>query len=251
MIFPIPRLINYASTIFTLVPGDVIVTGTPAGVGWSRKPPMFMKPGDVVEVEIEGVGVLRNPIVGTGAEKRRRPATAVNKSRRRLSMQRRNCLAVLATLPLALNLSTAIAQSFPEHPIRIIQGFAPGGNADNIARLVGVEMSKGLGQPVVVEAAPGAGGTIAATKVSLRPARRLHAAAGHGRPCGGGRAVQPARLQDRRRFRHDLDHHVLSFPDRRAGRQRHRGDAGPAQGSAGRSRAASPTDRRAWDPRST
>ena len=63
MIFPIPRLINYASTIFTLVPGDVIVTGTPAGVGWSKKPPRFMKPGDVVEVDIEGVGVLRNPIV--------------------------------------------------------------------------------------------------------------------------------------------------------------------------------------------
>jgi 2-keto-4-pentenoate hydratase/2-oxohepta-3-ene-1,7-dioic acid hydratase in catechol pathway len=63
MIFPIPRLINYASTIFTLVPGDVIVTGTPAGVGWSKKPPRFMKPGDVVEVEVEGIGVLRNPVV--------------------------------------------------------------------------------------------------------------------------------------------------------------------------------------------
>lgn len=63
MIFSIPKLIAYASTIFTLVPGDVIATGTPAGVGWSRKPPRFMKPGDVCEVEIEGIGVLRNPIV--------------------------------------------------------------------------------------------------------------------------------------------------------------------------------------------
>jgi 2-keto-4-pentenoate hydratase/2-oxohepta-3-ene-1,7-dioic acid hydratase in catechol pathway len=63
MIFSIPQLINYASTIFTLVPGDVIVTGTPAGVGWSKKPPRFMKPGDVVEVEIEGIGTLRNPVV--------------------------------------------------------------------------------------------------------------------------------------------------------------------------------------------
>lgn len=62
MIFGIPRLINYASTIFTLVPGDVIVTGTPAGVGWSKKPPRFMKPGDEVEVEIEAIGVLHNPI---------------------------------------------------------------------------------------------------------------------------------------------------------------------------------------------
>ena len=63
MIFSTPRLIAYASTIFTLMPGDVIATGTPAGVGWSRKPQRFMKPGDVVEVEIEGIGTLRNPVV--------------------------------------------------------------------------------------------------------------------------------------------------------------------------------------------
>lgn len=63
MIFSIPKLIAYASAIFTLVPGDVIATGTPAGVGWSRKPPRFMQPGDVCEVEIEGIGTLRNPIV--------------------------------------------------------------------------------------------------------------------------------------------------------------------------------------------
>ena len=63
MIFTVPQLIAYASTIFTLVPGDVIVTGTPAGVGFSRKPPRFMKPGDVVEVDIERIGTLRNPIV--------------------------------------------------------------------------------------------------------------------------------------------------------------------------------------------
>jgi 2-keto-4-pentenoate hydratase/2-oxohepta-3-ene-1,7-dioic acid hydratase in catechol pathway len=63
MIFSIAKLISYASTIFTLVPGDVIATGTPAGVGWSRKPPRFMKPGDVCEVEIEGVGTLSNPVV--------------------------------------------------------------------------------------------------------------------------------------------------------------------------------------------
>ena len=62
MIFNIATLINYASTIFTLMPGDVIATGTPAGVGWSRKPPRYMKPGDVCEVEIEGIGILRNPI---------------------------------------------------------------------------------------------------------------------------------------------------------------------------------------------
>ncbi|HSW05186.1 fumarylacetoacetate hydrolase family protein [Aquabacterium sp.] len=63
MIFPVPRLIAYASTIFTLMPGDVIATGTPAGVGWSRKPQRFMRAGDMVEVEIEGIGTLRNAVV--------------------------------------------------------------------------------------------------------------------------------------------------------------------------------------------
>lgn len=62
MIFSIPRLIAYASRIFTLVPGDVIATGTPSGVGFTRKPPRFMRPGEVVEVEIEAIGTLRNPI---------------------------------------------------------------------------------------------------------------------------------------------------------------------------------------------
>jgi len=62
MIFNLPQLINYASTIFTLSPGDVILTGTPSGVGFSRKPPRYLKPGDVVEVEIESIGVLRNPV---------------------------------------------------------------------------------------------------------------------------------------------------------------------------------------------
>jgi 2-keto-4-pentenoate hydratase/2-oxohepta-3-ene-1,7-dioic acid hydratase in catechol pathway len=67
MIFNIPRMINYASQIFALVPGDVIVTGTPSGVGFSRKPPLWMKAGDVVEVEIEKVGLLRNPVANETA----------------------------------------------------------------------------------------------------------------------------------------------------------------------------------------
>jgi 2-keto-4-pentenoate hydratase/2-oxohepta-3-ene-1,7-dioic acid hydratase in catechol pathway len=62
MIFNTARLINYCSMISTLAPGDVIVTGTPAGVGFARKPPRYMKAGDVCEVEIEQVGILRNPI---------------------------------------------------------------------------------------------------------------------------------------------------------------------------------------------
>lgn len=66
MITPIPHLIAYISTFLTLAPGDVIVTGTPGGVGMKRTPPLYMKPGDIVEVDIEGVGVLRNPVVSEG-----------------------------------------------------------------------------------------------------------------------------------------------------------------------------------------
>ncbi|MBS0210870.1 MAG: fumarylacetoacetate hydrolase family protein [Planctomycetes bacterium] len=64
LIFTIPHLIAYVSQVATLMPGDLIYTGTPSGVGFARKPPVFLKPGDVVEVEIEKLGVLRNPVVG-------------------------------------------------------------------------------------------------------------------------------------------------------------------------------------------
>ncbi|MES2536203.1 MAG: fumarylacetoacetate hydrolase family protein [Pseudomonadota bacterium] len=63
LIFPIPFLIAYLSTFTELVPGDVISTGTPAGVGISKKPQLWMKSGDVFEVEITGLGVLRNPVL--------------------------------------------------------------------------------------------------------------------------------------------------------------------------------------------
>ena len=85
-------------------------------------------------------------------------------------MNRRNLMTRLAILAAAARVPTAFAQAYPDRPIRLVQGFAPGGNADNIARLVGGEMAKGLGQPVVVEPSPGAGGTIAATKVANAPA---------------------------------------------------------------------------------
>lgn len=68
MIFSFRRLINYISTFTTLVPGDVIVTGTPTGAGARLDPPVWLKPGDVVEVEAEGIGILRNSVVDEVAE---------------------------------------------------------------------------------------------------------------------------------------------------------------------------------------
>jgi len=66
MIFSVAQLISYLSRLMTLEPGDVIATGTPAGVGTARKPPVYLEPGDVVAVEIEGIGRLENPVVSAG-----------------------------------------------------------------------------------------------------------------------------------------------------------------------------------------
>ena len=62
MIFPIPRIIAELSKGMTLEPGDIIATGTPDGVGFAMQPPLFLADGDVMEVEIEGIGILRNAV---------------------------------------------------------------------------------------------------------------------------------------------------------------------------------------------
>ncbi|MGH7004600.1 MAG: fumarylacetoacetate hydrolase family protein, partial [Alphaproteobacteria bacterium] len=63
MIFDVPAIIEFVSVFTPLEPGDVIITGTPDGIGRARKPPVWMRPGDRVEVEIEKVGLLSNSVV--------------------------------------------------------------------------------------------------------------------------------------------------------------------------------------------
>jgi 2-keto-4-pentenoate hydratase/2-oxohepta-3-ene-1,7-dioic acid hydratase in catechol pathway len=62
-IFDVPRLIEFLSGSTTLLPGTVILTGTPHGVGVARKPPVFLQPGDTVSIEIDKIGTLTNPVV--------------------------------------------------------------------------------------------------------------------------------------------------------------------------------------------
>jgi 2-keto-4-pentenoate hydratase/2-oxohepta-3-ene-1,7-dioic acid hydratase in catechol pathway len=62
MVFGVAELVAYISETITLEPGDLIATGTPAGVGFTREPPVFLQPGDEVTVEIEGIGALTNGV---------------------------------------------------------------------------------------------------------------------------------------------------------------------------------------------
>ncbi|MDX1514581.1 MAG: fumarylacetoacetate hydrolase family protein, partial [Gammaproteobacteria bacterium] len=68
MIFDIAETIAILSKGMTLNPGDIIATGTPSGVGFARKPPEFLKPGDVVECEVQGVGLIRNAVTAAEAD---------------------------------------------------------------------------------------------------------------------------------------------------------------------------------------
>jgi 2-keto-4-pentenoate hydratase/2-oxohepta-3-ene-1,7-dioic acid hydratase in catechol pathway len=68
MIFSCWQMVEHLSTAFTLEPGDVISTGTPAGVGIARQPPALLKAGDTVRIEVEGVGVLENPVIDEPAD---------------------------------------------------------------------------------------------------------------------------------------------------------------------------------------
>jgi len=68
LIFKIPELVAYLSSVVTLEPGDVVSTGTPAGVGYARNPPRFLKPGDDVVISVDQVGELRNPVIAEPEE---------------------------------------------------------------------------------------------------------------------------------------------------------------------------------------
>ncbi len=63
MIFGVEKIISFLSQSSTLLPGTVILTGTPEGVGFTRDPPLWLQPGDKVEIEIEGIGILENAVV--------------------------------------------------------------------------------------------------------------------------------------------------------------------------------------------
>ena len=63
LIFKIPELIEFISKVVTFESGDVVITGTPAGVGFARKPPRYLKPGDHVSITVEGIGTLMNPVI--------------------------------------------------------------------------------------------------------------------------------------------------------------------------------------------
>ncbi|MEL7311723.1 MAG: fumarylacetoacetate hydrolase family protein [Pseudomonadota bacterium] len=78
LIFDVPNLIAYISSFAELLPGDVIVTGTPGGVGFARKPPVYMKAGDTIEVDISGIGVLRNSVTSEVDTLRTRSLEAAN-----------------------------------------------------------------------------------------------------------------------------------------------------------------------------
>ena len=69
LIFGVDQLIAFLSETVTLEPGDVIATGTPAGVGFARTPPVYLKPGDIMEVEVEGLGILSNPVLAEGFDR--------------------------------------------------------------------------------------------------------------------------------------------------------------------------------------
>jgi 2-keto-4-pentenoate hydratase/2-oxohepta-3-ene-1,7-dioic acid hydratase in catechol pathway len=82
LIFNIPYLVEFITKAFTLLPGDIILTGTPPGVGVFREPKVFLKPGDTITTEIEGLGTLTNPVVEWKEEVKKRRREEVKKLRR-------------------------------------------------------------------------------------------------------------------------------------------------------------------------
>ena len=136
----------------------------------------------------------------------------------------RNCrsIGMILTLGVLLAPSPDVApgQDYPTRPIKIIVGFAPGGGVDTVARLVGQEMSKGLGQSVVIENRPGAAGTIGATAAARSEPDGYTLGGVSGRPSALRRHPQIAAVRHGDRLRVDFDHRDIAIP--RAGPRRRR-----------------------------
>ena len=178
MIWTCAELIHFFSRNFTLKPGMVIITGTPAGTAWSADKELggkgvhqpglvpatrYCLPGDVIECEVEKIGVLRNTVAGSGESCCRRDAAEIAKRGKSMDRRRfvRGALAtpLVAAFPLETS-AQAQTQAWPTRNITMIVAFPPGGQADLAARPVAAALEKILGRAVTVDNRSGAGGML-------------------------------------------------------------------------------------------
>ena len=160
LLHDVPRLIEYLSEGYTLQPGDVIVTGSPGALplrpGEQPEKPvgnvivagqLHMRTGDVCEVEVDGLGVLSNPV-----SKIRRRADASPIMRKGMRVRARFFSYVFAAAAMtAAAASIAVAEDYPTRTITDIVASTAGGGTDIISRIYGEQLSKQMGQPFIVE----------------------------------------------------------------------------------------------------
>ena len=160
LIWKISYLISYCSKIIGLKVGDAIATGTPGGVGSKRTPPIFMKPGDLIEVEVSGIGVLRNTVALARDYTMRCPRSEPPDWDFSSSY-------VVTGLAWVMYSSSPLAQTaWPTRPITIVVPSPAGSASDIVARTITPSMARKLGQPVIIDNRTGAEGTIAGRAVA-------------------------------------------------------------------------------------